>query len=283
MGRPTMAPALLLLLPLLLLLLPGLGADDAADPPTVCADEFAKLCRASVRGDTSCDICTGQHQHQLRAASCRHKDLVALCAADGPSLLVLDEVTDDFALYYQASDSGVVAFYERSSGNLTLASCSAASCRTRAAWSVVHLATAYDSYFSAIDVTRLSDGRVLVVFIKDFPAAVRGLLCADALCAAPVAVTISADDWNGAGDYVRVAVDRETVAVAYSDGFQDESGVKLATVPLARLGVDPFTSHSVFGECPNANGHSLQQHAFTAIAAGPQSNTQRAQDLPCYG
>ena len=106
-----MAPALLLLLPLLLLLLPGLGADDAADPPTVCADEFAKLCRASVRGDTSCDICTGKHQHQLRAAGCRHKDLVALCAADGPSLLVLDEVTDDFALYYQASDSGVVAFY----------------------------------------------------------------------------------------------------------------------------------------------------------------------------
>ena len=229
------------------------GSSTAAAAASLadCDREFARLCGASVRGETPCDICTGTHQHQLQVAGCRHADLTALCTAEEePALVVLDETLDSFSLYYQASDSGVVAFYERSSGNLTLASCDidgATSCRTRAEWTVALLATYYDQFFSAIDVVRLSDGRVLIVFIKDFPGSVKALLCADARCAAPPAeIHIAGDSWNGAGDYVRVEADRATVAVAYSDGFNDKTGVKLATVSLARLGVGAFTISSIY-------------------------------------
>jgi hypothetical protein len=61
--------------------------------------------------------------------------------------------------------------------------------------------------------------------LKGFPGAVKGLLCADVHCAVPVEVAIAGDDWHGAGDYVRVEADRTTVAVAYSDGFEDKTGV----------------------------------------------------------
>ena len=66
---------------------------------------------------------TPYSRSQLRVVGCGRADLAALCAAEEPALVVLDETLDSFALYYQASDAGVVAFYERASGNLTLASC----------------------------------------------------------------------------------------------------------------------------------------------------------------
>ena len=39
------------------------------------------------------------------------------------AVVVLDEADDDFARYYHGSDAGVVAFFERSTGALSLASC----------------------------------------------------------------------------------------------------------------------------------------------------------------
>jgi hypothetical protein len=192
-----LAPPPLLLLLLLLVAPTGLTTADALasshrgareqaerllDPTSKCAASFAALCGGSSRGaDKSCLVCTGLHQPELRLAGCCHEDLVALCAADTPALVVLDETLDDFGLYYQASDAtstgSVVVFYERSSGNVTLASCdtaaNASSCRTAAEWRRIHLAKYYDQSVNAIDVAILPDGRVLVVFIKDFPATVR--------------------------------------------------------------------------------------------------------------
>jgi hypothetical protein len=73
-------------------------------------------------------------------------------------LVVLGETLDSFGMYYQASDSGVVAFYERASGNLTLASCdveaSGSSCRTRAEWSVALLGIYNDQFFYTSFSTR---------------------------------------------------------------------------------------------------------------------------------
>ena len=76
----------------------------------------------------------------------------------------------------------------------------------------------------------------------------RGLLCADTRCTAPIDIDIRVDDWNGAGDNVRVAVGETAVAVVYPSGFNNNGGVVLATVPIAQLGVGTFVEHTVYGE-----------------------------------
>ena len=193
-------------------------AGSALPPAPACTAAFGKVCSSSARGDTACGICAGMHQAALRKAGCSHHDLEALCDAERPAVVVLDEAFDSFASYYQASDAGAVAFWERASGNLTLASCdirAETSCRQRSDWSIVHLPQYYDEYFISMDVARMPDGGVLIVFIKDFPAKVLGILCADAECAAPQQIVIHSDDWDVPGDGVRVAVSASMVAVAY--------------------------------------------------------------------
>ena len=76
----------------------------------------------------------------------------------------------------------------------------------------------------------------------------RGLLCADVHCTTPATdIDIRVDDWNSAGDEVRVAVGQENVAVVYSDGFNNGAGVVLATVPIDRLGLESFVAQSIYG------------------------------------
>lgn len=174
---------------------------------------------------------------------------LSCCAVDDPAVVVLAEADNDFAEYYHGSDAGVVAFVERSTGTVSLASCElqdAASCGARSDWSVTSIATYHDQSILDIDVARLADGRVLVVFSVGYPAAVKGLLCADVACASPAQLDIDADR-SGAGDGVRVAASDHMVAIAYATGFQDGTGIKLATVLLSMLGVEPFSVQLVHG------------------------------------
>jgi hypothetical protein len=76
----------------------------------------------------------------------------------------------------------------------------------------------------------------------------RGLLCADARCLAPIDIDIKVDDWNSAGDEVRVVVGHAAVTVVFSDGFNDGAGVVLATVPIDQLGVGSFVSQTIYGK-----------------------------------
>ena len=218
-------------------------------PPSQCVAEFERLCCDAVAPLSSCSVCAGQHQQQLRAADCRAEDVMRLC----PAVVVLDECADSFALYYLDSDSTAertaVAMYERTSGNLTLATCLVGgapdACRTRSDWKKAHLRTMYDNYVSAVGVAVLPGGGVFVVWVAGFPAKVAGVLCADGRCLSPTPIDVY-DSWNGAGDSVSVAASDTVVAVVFATGFQNKGGIALASVTTSQLGKTPLKIQQLY-------------------------------------
>lgn len=219
-------------------------------PQPQCVAEFEHLCCDDLAPSTSCSTCVGKHQHQLRAAGCQAEDVMRLC----PAVVVLDECTDSFGLYYLASDAAAeaaaVAIYERSSGNLTLATCKVGgqddACRARSDWRKVQLKPMYDNFVSAIGVAVLPGGSVFVVWVSGFPAKVAGVLCGDVRCLSPKPIEIYGDDWDGAGGSVSVAASGDTIAIAFAAGFQNKAGVSLATVVTSRLGKSPFAIQQIY-------------------------------------
>jgi hypothetical protein len=79
----------------------------------------------------------------------------------------------------------------------------------------VHLASLHGQFFTAVDVARLPDGRILVAYIYRYPAVLEGILCSNYACAHPKKIDI---DSGFTGDHVRVAANAATVAVAFGLG-----------------------------------------------------------------